>query len=74
MFYGIHVHEVDPPHPLVCCKTELGGPSDGTGKTEVPCLKRCGTIKIPPSSKALSAEHRPKFLQPFTGNGDVSIL
>jgi hypothetical protein len=33
---------------------------------------RCGTIKIPPCSKALSAEHRPKFLQPFTSNGDIS--
>jgi hypothetical protein len=26
--------------------------------------KRCGTIKIPPCSKALSAEHRPKFCSP----------
>jgi hypothetical protein len=44
-----------------------------TGTCEDPSLNSCGTIKIPPSSKALSAEHRPKFLQPFTGNGDVSI-
>jgi hypothetical protein len=35
---------------------------DETGKTEVPCQSRCGTIKIPPCSKALSVEHRPKFL------------
>jgi hypothetical protein len=32
--------------------------SDETGKTEVPCHSRFGTIKIPPCSKALSAEHR----------------
>jgi hypothetical protein len=30
-------------------------------KRKVPCRSRCGTIKIPPFSKALSAEHRPKF-------------
>jgi hypothetical protein len=40
------------------------GPSDETGKTEVPSHSRCGTIKIPPCSKALSAEHRPKFCSP----------
>jgi hypothetical protein len=44
-----------------------------TGKTEVPCHSRCDAIKIPPCSKALSAEHRLKVLQYFTGNGDVSI-
>jgi hypothetical protein len=39
---------IDPPHPLVCRKRRLngGGPSDETGKTEVPCHSRCGTIKI----------------------------
>jgi hypothetical protein len=41
-------------------------------KTEVPCHSRCGTVKTPSCSKALSAEHRP-ILQPFTSNGDVSI-
>jgi hypothetical protein len=35
--------------------------SDKTVKTEVLCRSRCGTIKIPPCSKALSAEHRAKF-------------
>jgi hypothetical protein len=40
---------------------DWGGPSDDTGKTEVPCHSRCDTIKIPPCSKALSAEQRPKF-------------
>jgi hypothetical protein len=44
--------------------TEWGGPSDETGKTEVPCHSRCGTIKIPPCSKALSAKHRPKLCSP----------
>jgi hypothetical protein len=44
--------------------TKWGGPSDETGKTEVPCRSRCGLIKIPPCSEALSAEHRPKFCSP----------
>jgi hypothetical protein len=38
-----------------------------------PRLSMCGTIKIVPCSKILSVEHRPKFLHPFTGNGDVSM-
>jgi hypothetical protein len=46
----------------VSCKaTKWGGPSDETRKTEAPCHSKCGTIKIPRRSKALSAEHRPKF-------------
>jgi hypothetical protein len=44
--------------------TEWDSPSDETGKTEAPCHSRCGTIKIPPCSEALSAEHRPKFCSP----------
>jgi hypothetical protein len=44
--------------------TKWGGLSDETGKTEVLCHSRCGTIKIPLCSKALSAEHRPKFCSP----------
>jgi hypothetical protein len=44
--------------------TEWGGPSEETGKTEVPCHSRCGTIKIPPCSKALSAEHGAEFCSP----------
>jgi hypothetical protein len=35
------------------------GLSDETIKIEVPCCSRCGTIKIPLSSKIMSAEHRP---------------
>jgi hypothetical protein len=31
---------------------------------EVRCHSKCGTIKIRPCSKALSAEHRPKFCSP----------
>ena len=27
----------------------------------------------PPGSKAVAFEHKPTFLQPFTGNGDVTI-
>jgi hypothetical protein len=54
---------LDLPHPHVCRKTQLvgGGPSDETGETEALCHSRCGTMKIPPCSKALSAEHRPNF-------------
>jgi hypothetical protein len=37
---------------------------DETGKTYVPCHRRCGVIKVPPCSKALSAKHRPKFYRP----------
>jgi hypothetical protein len=53
---------VGSPHPLVCRKRRL--PSDETGKTEVPCHRKCGTIKIPPCSKALSAERRLKLCSP----------
>jgi hypothetical protein len=52
------------PYPRTIQKTEWGGPSDETRKTEVPCHSRCGTIKIPSCSKTLSAEHRPKFCSP----------
>ena len=34
---------------------------------------RCGTLKNPYCSVAMRAEHRSKFLQSFTGNGDVPI-
>jgi hypothetical protein len=54
---------IGPPHPLACRKRRLN-PLDETGETEVPCHSRCGTIKIPPCSKALSAEHGPKFCSP----------
>jgi hypothetical protein len=56
--------------------TEWGSPSDVTGKNEVLCQRRCGTIKIIkslPTQKALSAEYMQKILQPFTGNVDVFI-
>jgi hypothetical protein len=44
--------------------TEWDGPSDETGKTEVPCYSRCSAVKIPPCSKALSAEHGSLILCP----------
>jgi hypothetical protein len=37
--------------------TEWGGPLDETRKNETPSHSWCGTKKIPPCSKALSAEH-----------------
>jgi hypothetical protein len=58
---------ISPLHPLVCRKRRLNGAvlrMRSTGKTEAPCHSRCGTIKIPICSKALSAEHRPKFCCP----------
>ena len=39
----------------------IGSPSNETAKTEVPCHSRCGTLKIPPCSTAVRAEHRPTF-------------
>jgi hypothetical protein len=44
--------------------TELGSPSDETGKNKVPCHSKCSSIKIPPSSKAVSAGYRPNFFNP----------
>jgi hypothetical protein len=54
---------IDSPHPFVCRKTRLNGTvlRMRLKKTKVPCHSRCDTIKIPPCSKDLSAEHRPKF-------------
>ena len=39
--------------------TNRVGPSEETVYTEVPCHVRYGTIKIPPCSKAVVAEHKP---------------
>jgi hypothetical protein len=33
-------------------ETQWSGHSDANGKTETPCYSSCGTIKIPPFSKA----------------------
>jgi hypothetical protein len=58
--------EIDPPHPLVCCKRLLNGivRRRRPEQIEAPCHSRCCTIKTPPCSKALSAEHRPNFCSP----------
>jgi hypothetical protein len=51
--------------PCVSWKTTVwGGPSDETWKPEDLCHSRCGTIKNPPCSKALSAEHKPQLGNP----------
>jgi hypothetical protein len=57
---------IDPPHPLVCRKRRLNGAvlRIRAEKTKAPYHSRYGTIKIPPCSKTLSAEHRPKFCSP----------
>jgi hypothetical protein len=52
---------IDPPHPLMCRKRRLNG-AVLRMRPEKPRPR--GTIKIPPCSKALSAEHRPKFRSP----------
>jgi hypothetical protein len=50
---------------MYCMVNEWGGTSNETEKkTKTQCHSRCGTINIPPCSKALSAEHRPKFCSP----------
>jgi hypothetical protein len=76
---------IDSPHPFVCRKRPLNGVVlQMWRKTYAPCHSRCGTIKIPPCSKALSAEHscgtikippcskslsaEHRILQTFTGN------
>jgi hypothetical protein len=57
---------IDLPHPLVCRKRRLNGAvlRIRPKKPRPPCHDRCDTIKIPPCSKALSAEHRPIFCSP----------
>jgi hypothetical protein len=57
---------IDPLHPHACRKWRLNGAflRMRPEKPKVPCHSRCGTIKIPPSSKALSAEHMPKICSP----------
>ena len=47
------------------------GPRRSPLKTAAPCHSRCGTLKNPHCSMAISFEHRSKFAT-FTGNGDVS--
>jgi hypothetical protein len=66
-------------HPLVWCKTTKRRRNgiailDEIRKTEVPCHSRCGTIKIPPCSKALSTEHRPKFCSPSLVTVTIILL
>jgi hypothetical protein len=54
---------IDPPYPPVCLKRRLngGGLSDETGKNKGPVSQQVWHDRDPSSSKALSAEHRPKF-------------
>jgi hypothetical protein len=59
---------IDPPHPLVRCKRQL---NEAIIQMRLKKLRplgqfhsRCDTVKIPPCSKALSNEHRPKFCSP----------
>ena len=51
---------------------ECHGSSEMTLKTDAPSYSRCRMLKNPHCSMAMSTECRSK-LQPFTGNGDVSI-
>jgi hypothetical protein len=51
----------------------MGVPSDETGTTKTLCHSRCGTIKIPPCSKVLIVEYRPKVcISSDTGHDAVS--
>ena len=56
------------PHPLVCHNRRLNGTvlcmRLKKKNSEALCYRRLGKIKIPPCSKALCTEHRPKFCSP----------
>ena len=58
-----------------CSATDVcHGSSEMTIINGCPCHSRCGTLKIPHCSMAMSDEHTlGQNLQPFTGNDDVSI-
>jgi hypothetical protein len=55
--------KIDSPFPFLCRKRRLNGVVHPIRpeKTESLCHSRCGTIKIPLCSKALSAKHRLNF-------------
>jgi hypothetical protein len=59
--------QIDPFNLLVCRKGRLNGAvlQIRPGKPR-PHIRRCGTILIPFCSKALCAEHRPRFCSPLT--------
>jgi hypothetical protein len=63
--YGIWVR-IGPPHPCICCKRWLNGEvRNETHKNRGPVSQQVWHKKDPsPISKALSAEHRPKFYSP----------
>ena len=50
------------------------GPRRWPLQTDVPCHSRCGTLKNPHCSMAISAEYRSNYLQAFTSNCDVYTL
>jgi hypothetical protein len=52
---------IDPPRPLVCRKRRLNG---AVLRIRQKKSRSRVTIKTPPCSKALNAEHRPKFCSP----------
>jgi hypothetical protein len=55
------------PHPFMCLQRRLNEAELQMRlkkKPEAPCHSSCGTVKIPPCSKALSDEHRPKICNP----------
>jgi hypothetical protein len=58
---------IGPPHLFECRKRWLNGMvlQMRPEKNEVPCLNRCGLIKIPRYSKVLRSKHRPKFWSPL---------
>jgi hypothetical protein len=63
--WGSGLIRINQTRPFMCRERRLNwAVPNETGKTEVPCHNSCGTIKILPCSKVLSAEHRPKFWSP----------
>jgi hypothetical protein len=57
---------IHPPLPLLCRRRRLCGAVIRIKheKNKASCDSRCDTIKIPHCSRALGAEHRPKFRSP----------
>ena len=74
---GIRVRNVLSSFNLLFIKAppqlNYASPSDELAKTKTPNQSKWGTLKTPLCAKALRTVYRPKLLQLFTGNGDVSI-
>jgi hypothetical protein len=77
-YYPVRIRvRIDLPRPVVCRMRWLNGLVFRMRPEKPrPCVTAgvCGTIKIPPCSKALSAEHRPKFCSPSMAMATSSYM